>query len=203
MCPKIIDKQAKKQEILQAAMKLFAQKGVANTKMADVAEAAGIGKGTIYEYFKSKDDIFKEAFNHFMEHINAVMAKHLFKVFDPVEKLKAVIAGWVEVMKDTSIDFMEMMMDFWAEGVRQHKESCMFDLNYMYNEYRNMLVSILEEGVERGQIKSSNTKIVASILIGSIDGVMLQWFIDRKLFDLDEAAQVFTDTFLLGLQECE
>ena len=44
-----------------------------------------------------------------------------------------------------------------------------------------MLVSILEEGIERGQFKSSNTKITASILIGSIDGLMLQWFIDEQV----------------------
>ena len=201
MCPKIIDKQAKKQEILKIAMKVFAQKGVANTKMADVADAAGIGKGTIYEYFKSKEDILHEAFNYFVEHLNTVMAKHLFRIYDPIEKLKALVNGWIEVMKDTSIDFMEMMMDFWAEGVRQHQDTCLFDLNDMYNEYRIMVKAILEEGVERGQIRPINTTLVASILIGSIDGLMLQWFIDRNLFNLDEAAHVFTKTFLKGIQQ--
>ena len=120
MSPKIIDKKAKKEEILKAAIKVFAQKGVTNTKMVDIAETAGIGKGTIYEYFESKDDIFAEAFHHFMEELNAVMAKRLFRIYDPIEKLAALIKGWVEVVQFHSADFMEIMMDFWAEGVR-HK----------------------------------------------------------------------------------
>ena len=62
MSPKIIDKEAKKAEILQAAMQVFSRKGVAKTRMADIAVAAGIGKGTIYEYFRSKEEIFAAAF---------------------------------------------------------------------------------------------------------------------------------------------
>ena len=95
MCPKIVDKQLKKQEILKAAMRVFAQQGVACTKMEDVAYEAGIGKGTIYEYFKSKDDIFKDAFNHFTEQLDTVMASRLYKVYDPIEKLKALVNGWM------------------------------------------------------------------------------------------------------------
>jgi AcrR family transcriptional regulator len=60
--PKIIDKDEKKAEILRAAMQVFSQKGVAKTKMIDIAKCARVGKGTIYEYFDSKEDIFREAF---------------------------------------------------------------------------------------------------------------------------------------------
>ena len=55
--PKIVDKEAKKLDIVHAALKEFARRGVANTKMADIATAAGIGKGTIYEYFKDKNEM--------------------------------------------------------------------------------------------------------------------------------------------------
>ena len=63
MSPKYVDKEEKKRDLLKAAMRVFAQRGVVNTKMADIALAAGIGKGTIYEYFRSKEDIFAEAYH--------------------------------------------------------------------------------------------------------------------------------------------
>ena len=84
--PRSIDKQAKKQDIIKAAMKVFAQKGFANTKMADVAEMANIGKGTIYEYFKSKEEIFEFVFSHFMESMETSVARAIFKITDPVKK---------------------------------------------------------------------------------------------------------------------
>lgn len=201
MSPKLIDKEVKKQEILIAAMKVFARKGVANTKMADVAEAAGIGKGTIYEYFKSKDDIFAEAFSHFMEQMDTIMAKRLFKIHDPIEKLNAWITAWVEVVQNGSIDFMEILMDFWAEGVRHKHKTTVFDLNKMYDEYRKMLVEILEEGISKDKFRPMNTTIVASILIGAMDGLVLQWIMNRNLFQFKEASDVLKKNFIEGLKK--
>jgi len=201
MSPRLIDKEVKKQEILIAAMKVFARKGVASTKMADVAEAAGIGKGTIYEYFKSKDDIFAEAFGHFIEQVDTIMAKRLFKIHDPIEKLNAWITAWVEVLQNGSIDFMEIIMDFWAEGVRHKHKTTVCDLNKMYDEYRRMLVEILEEGISKDKFRPMNTTIVASILIGAMDGLVLQWIMDRNLFQFKEAASEFSISFIEGLKK--
>ncbi len=60
--PKIVDKEAKRKKILEASMRVFAKKGVENTKMKDIAKSAGIGKGTIYEYFNSRDEILQKSF---------------------------------------------------------------------------------------------------------------------------------------------
>lgn len=200
MAPKIVDKEAKKHEILTAAMRIFAKKGVANTTMSDVAEAAGIGKGTIYEYFKNKDDIFAEAFRHFMDVMENIMAKRLFKLQDPIEKLEEMILGWIESIQSHSFEFMEILMDFWAEGVRHKEKTTVFDLNKIYYEYRAMIVGILEDGISGGSIKKVNTKITASIIIGSIDGIMLQWILDNDVFDLNEAADVLYKTIITGLK---
>lgn len=86
--PKIIDNEARKQDIIQAAMKVFAQKGFANTKMADIADRAKIGNGTIYEYFENKDEIFEFVFTHFMESMELAVARSIFELTEPVEKFK-------------------------------------------------------------------------------------------------------------------
>ncbi len=65
--PKIVDKEAKRKDILNAAIHVFVEQGAAKTKIADIAKRANIGKGTIYEYFSSKEDIFQESMVLFME----------------------------------------------------------------------------------------------------------------------------------------
>ncbi len=67
MTPPPIDKDEKKIKILKAAMDVFAEKGFHTARMADVAEIAEIGKGTIYEYFRSKEDLFMELFTFVMK----------------------------------------------------------------------------------------------------------------------------------------
>jgi AcrR family transcriptional regulator len=200
MCPKIIDKEAKKQDILKASMKVFARKGVANTKMADIAEAASIGKGTIYEYFKSKEDIFAEAFQHFTKQMDAVLARHMFKIYDPLEKLEALISGWIEIMQNTSTEFIEIMMDFWAEGVRD-KHPTVFDMKKLYYEYRKLIVEILEEGISKGKIRPVNTTLTASILIAAMDGLILQWIMDNNVFQFNELADTLTESLIGGLKK--
>ena len=66
MSPKVVDRQKKREKILRAALKVFSDRGMTEFKMIDIATAAGIGKGTIYEYFSSKEDIIAGCFNVFM-----------------------------------------------------------------------------------------------------------------------------------------
>lgn len=193
-------KEEKKQEILTQAMKIFSRNGVKNTTMEEIAEGAGIGKGTIYEYFRSKEDIFAEAFGRYMEHLDESIAKRLYRVYDPIEKVKAVLSGFVEMMKDTHVDFIAIMVEFWAEGVQSKQRAPAFDLKKAYEDNRVMLASILQEGITAGSIRPMNASLTASLILGSIDGLMLQWFIDPNVFDLNALTDDLIDSFVQMLK---
>ena len=75
--PKIVDKQEKRKSILETAIRLFAKQGVKNTRIADIAEAARIGKGTVYGYFQSKDEIFAATFEFFIKRIEEAIGRRL------------------------------------------------------------------------------------------------------------------------------
>ena len=145
--PRVVDKTEKKQHIIRAALETFAKKGINNTKMVDIAAAAGIGKGTIYDYFRSKDAIFLEAFNHFNEEMKGEIGKRMFLLTDPKEKLITFIETSFEMWQQFS-DFAEIMFDFWAEGIRGRHEH--IDLKKIYNDYGAYLAAILNEGVPNG-----------------------------------------------------
>ena len=89
MSPKLVDKEEKKKAVLAAARTVFAKKGLASAKIEDVALEAGIGKGTVYEYFKSKDDIFFALF----EEMKRELHRRIFEAMDPSLRGKS-CTGW-------------------------------------------------------------------------------------------------------------
>lgn len=203
MSPKIIDKVEKKQEILKAAIRIFAQNGVVQTKMTDIAEAAGIGKGTIYEYFRSKEDIFAEAYNHIFLNTEHRIAEVLESPIQPEEKLRNFMSVTMEelLVKDRG-EFAGIMMSFWSEGIRNKNEKIMeiIDLKKIYSDFRIMIVSILEEGMKKGQFRQMDTRITASVIIGAMDGILLQYIMDRNLFSPEKAIEALLDSLLRGIK---
>ena len=123
MTPKIVDKEEKRNKILESAIRVFAKFGLPNTKMVQIAEAAGIGKGTIYEYFKSKEELAVAAFNVVMKEAQVQIAKRISKIEVPVEKLRTYILCWLDIMHEEFLDYADIMLDIWAEGVRLHQGS--------------------------------------------------------------------------------
>jgi len=140
MCPKFVDKSARKNEILTSVMGIIAKKGYAHIKMADIAMEADIGKGTLYEYFDSKEELFTSAFDKFRKDIGTAQTKKLRKVSGAAEKLKALILAWADLLSHTSFDYFELITDFWSEGIRQ-KQTAIEDrpgilIEQAYREYR-------------------------------------------------------------------
>ncbi len=203
MAPKIVDKQAKKLEIVKAAMRVFAQRGVVKTKMADIAEAAGIGKGTVYEYFRSKEDIFAETyrlvFEGTTEKVSAVLASGL----DPETKLRQLMTITAEGFLGDGGDFAGIMMSFWSEGVRNKDDRIIdiINLEQIYADYRAMISGIIEEGVRDGEFRATNTFMTASVLIGAMDGILLQCIMDPNVFTPAEAVEALLDSYLNGIKK--
>ncbi len=200
---KIVDKEAKRQKILLAALRVIAKKGLASTRMSDIAEAADVGKGTLYEYFRSKEEMMHEGFLLIFEKAEEVLARKLFKVTDPAEKIHVILVGFVEALEQFPLDFMEIMFDVWAEGVRsvKAKETTVFDMRRLYADYRNLLVSILTEGVHQGRFrKNLNPLLTASAILGSWDGLMLQWVLDHSVFNFKEAVETMYQAYMTGIR---
>ena len=203
MSPKIVNKEEKKQEILKAAMRMFAQNGVVNTKMTDIAAAAGIGKGTIYEYFRSKEDIFADAYGHIFLETEKRIGNVLESRISPEEKLRKLMNVTIEeFLVGDGGEFAGIMMSFWSEGVRNKNERIMeiIDLKKIYSEYRIMISGILEEGISRGQFRDMDTHVAASVIIGAMDGILLQYIMDRNVFSPEKAIEVLLDSFLRGIR---
>jgi TetR/AcrR family fatty acid metabolism transcriptional regulator len=86
----------KYEAILRAAIKVFAGSGFFNSKVADVAREAGVADGTVYLYFKNKDDILASIFNQYMDEALAAGRARLAELNDPIEKLRRIVHAHLE-----------------------------------------------------------------------------------------------------------
>lgn len=201
MSPKIIDKDSKRFEILMAAMQVFARKGVAGSKMTDIAETAGIGKGTVYEYFTSKEEIFALAFQYFFQDIQQKIQETFKKTEDPIEKLKLVIEVSLHEFLESSPDLAGIMMEFWAEGVRNKDKNILatMDIKGIYQMYRKLLAGVIQEGIDRKIFRQTDVMALAAVLIAAFDGIFLQWIMEPGIIELRKVSTVLLDSFLHGM----
>jgi TetR/AcrR family fatty acid metabolism transcriptional regulator len=201
--PKLIDKDQKQLQIMYAALQVFAQKGIGNTRMIEIAEKAGIGKGTIYEYFRSKDEIFLAAFRYHLTEYNKNLEVLLNDKDDPRDKLRILIKHTLPDFINHSGEFAGIMMDIWAEGIRNKNEKILeaINLKQIYAQYRTQIISILKQGIEQHMFKPIDTQALAALIIGALDGVMLQWIVDRNKINIHTVSEVLLETVLSFLQK--
>jgi len=195
-----VDKKEKKEKILNAAVHVFSKKGLKDTKISDISEEAGIGKGTVYEYFKSKDEVFTATFDFFIKKFEEIISLRLFRIHDPLEKIQAYFSAWTEILEGDYLEYLGIILDFWAHGIRQKDNTWIIDLNKLYSENIIILDSLLSECVSKGVIKPVNTKVIASIMLGALDGLLIQWIMNRDLFNMREATELLVETMINGLK---
>src|SRR6476469_365055 len=132
----------KRQAILRAAVKVFAQKGYFNSKVSDIAGEAGIADGTVYLYFKSKDEILHSIFDHAMEVFIAEGKRELSQLEKPEDKLSRIAELHLELRG--SIKFMQ---EFSAAG---------------FADYLDIIRKTIEEGQRSGAFRSDIKPIIAA-----------------------------------------
>ena len=196
MAPTFVDKGRKKAHIAEAALRVFARDGTGKTKMADVAKEAGIGKGTVYEYFPSKDALFQYTTHVFIEQFYQDLGRQLFMLTDPYEKVVAIVRTSLNMFAEVGEE-ARFMMEIWAEGIRSGTE--FIDLNEMYDQYRTMLSTVLDDGIRQGVFRPHNSVVVASIIIGALDGLFLQIILGDHAYLGETAADEMISLVMNGI----
>ncbi|HLG13788.1 MAG TPA: TetR/AcrR family transcriptional regulator [Blastocatellia bacterium] len=185
----------KYEAILRAAIKAFARSGFFNSKVADVAREAGVADGTVYLYFKNKDDILVSIFNHVMDEALERGRASLAEIDDPVEKIKRIVYAHLDRLgRDRQLAIV-----FQVELRSSTKFMEQFSATKV-TEYLDLISSVMEEGQARQVFRRGmNTKIAAKILFGALDEMATNWVLSRKRYDLVSTADAVIDVFLNGI----
>ncbi len=147
---KIVDKEQKKQAIALACKDLVLTKGLHELTVSQMAEAANIGKGTIYEYFNNKEEIVFELARILIEEHISKLQKQISKKQNTREKIKAFSAFFYD---ESQSELREIYKQFIALTLLHPKKEILEFNAKSIQQYHSWLISILEEGVEKKELK--------------------------------------------------
>jgi AcrR family transcriptional regulator len=203
MSPRIVDKEQRKKEIACVALDLFAENGFEATSISRVAQAAGIGKGTIYEYFRSKEELILQVIMVWAEGIEQ-QSFHLFHDTSDVSKrLKGFVHALMEsfISDKRAVKFMVSMMQMFLMEPEVFQQ---YDLvRKTWGSMRRTLIDILLTGVSQGDFRPEIAKDAEKIvinLLAYLDGIALHYFMSRNYFELMEQVDFYLDHLLQNLQ---
>ena len=192
---------AKAEAIIRAAIHIFARDGLEKGKIADIAKEAGIGKGTVYEYFNSKDEIFHGILHTIISDM-VDASKTLYSMdLSPYDKLRTFLRMNTEMIFEME-DTMLIMTEIWAQSARaiRHGEHPSGTVPEGYGMLKTMVVNILKAGVMAHEFREMNYDGVATLALAFIDGFIWQYMLtdDRDAFD--RALMEGIQSFMKGLE---
>jgi AcrR family transcriptional regulator len=199
MTPIIVDKELKRQHIMGSALNMFLRKGYQETKIKDIAEEAGIGKGTIYEYFDSKEDLGVQLYEWINIIAETQMINELSVIDDPLERLRV----YVLYIMDTHIrfsNFHNFVFGLWADVTRKRMEMDESDeLDKALHESMSSLRSVLRYGMEKGVLRVVDIDETAILLFSAIDGICLHIEIGLREYTTEELSWKIVDLLMAGI----
>jgi TetR/AcrR family fatty acid metabolism transcriptional regulator len=189
-------KDDKRQRILDAATKVFAKKGYFAARVSDVAKKAGIAGGTIYLYFRNKEDILVSLFDDVMkEHIERGR-EELHGLAGAGAKLHAIAARHLRLLGQNE----DLAVVFQVELRQSTKFMERFTASW-FHDYLQLLNDVIAEGQRDGTLRADvPRKLVVKALFGALDEMVTSWILGRKDYDLGELAAPVVDLFLRGAQ---
>lgn len=192
---------AKADAIIRAAIQIFARDGLDKGKIADIAIVAGIGKGTVYEYFNSKDAIFHAIVDTLMGDMVAASEKLYSMDLSPYDKLRTFIRMNTELVFEMG-DAVLIMTEIWAQGARaiRRGEHQSTQLTAGYEQMRTLVVNILKAGVEAQEFREMNYTGVATLCLAFIDGFVWQFMLNDDMDAFNDALRDGIDSFMKGLK---
>jgi TetR/AcrR family fatty acid metabolism transcriptional regulator len=192
----MVSKESKRDHIMEAAIQVLSRKGYHNTKMEEIAIAAGIGKGTIYEYFSSKlqllQDILERSFHLYDHSINADINNSL----TVEQKIRALMEGHLRFCQENK-DLTRILF-FDTETLDNELRDWAWQKRQLQEEH---MQALLAAAMSKGEIRSVDTKMLAIVISGIFSSFWVPVIIEGWDIDAAEAAQLVTDIIMHGIKK--
>jgi len=181
--------------ILEAAIKVFARQGFYQSTVAQIAREAGVADGTIYLYFKNKDDILVQFFNYRTKQVFDRFRAAVNQSDNSQDKLRSLIRRHLtEFQRDRN------MAVVYQVETHQNSRLAEAQIREMSQMYQDLVSEIVETGQQEGSIrKDLYVGLVKRFILGAVDEVINTWLHSDKNYDLVSMADPLVDLFVRGI----
>jgi len=185
----------KPQQIIEAAVRVFARRGYYNSRVSDIAREAGIAAGTIYLYFKTKDDILVTLFRDKMAEFVDALRKAIANEPDAASKVRRLV--WLHFSRlEEDPELAEVLQVELRQGQKFFRGASGQEIG----AYFALIASVLEEGVSEGRFRSGvSVKVATKMLFGAMDQMATSWVLGKRGYRLVATASAVADIFLQGV----
>ena len=185
----------KPQQIIDAAVRVFARTGFFNSRVSDIAREAGIASGTIYLYFKTKDEILVTLFREKMAGFVSTLRKEIAGEPDAPAKLRRLVRLHFETLQARP-ELAEVVQLELRQGQKFFRGASAQEIS----AYFDLIGSVLEEGVAAGVFRRElPVKIATKMLFGAMDQLTTSWVLGKRGYRLADAAEPIANIFLRGV----
>jgi len=184
----------KRDAILRAAIDTFAERGYFNAQVADVARAAGVAAGTVYLYFKSKDDLLISIFERSMRDGLSRGRESVADLDDPPERLRRLARGHLARLGNDR----NLAVVFQVE-LRQSTKFMERFSSTLLRDYLGLIREAIADGQRQGLFRTDiKPTSAAKMLFGALDEMATNWILSKRRYSLEAEADEVVDFFLNG-----
>ncbi|WP_100331779.1 TetR/AcrR family transcriptional regulator [Bacillus xiapuensis] len=181
-------------QIIDAAVVTIAENGYHQAQVAKIAKQAGVADGTIYLYFKNKEDLlislFREKMGHFIEKIQEAIAGKS----TAAEKLLVLVESHFKMLSEDPHLAVVTQLE-----LRQSNKELRLKINEVLKDYLQLLDEILKEGINKGEFRASlNVLLARQMVFGTMDETVTTWVMNDQKYDLVALAPGVSDMLLNG-----
>jgi len=204
MSPKIVDKNIRKKIISNSAMELFANNGIQNTTINQIADHCGMGKGTLYEYYKSKDDILLDIFNIIVDDAERYIIDELDSANSYTETLKALLIGYIKFInslpKNSVIVIFAFQIETFLKKDSPHLKDILQKKEEKRKSYEQYIIEALEMMKDSGEFVNFDTTEFIKVYYNYISGLAMNLLFmpeDDHIKNID----FFIDSLINGIKK--
>jgi TetR/AcrR family fatty acid metabolism transcriptional regulator len=190
-----VEKIDKRDALLRAAIETFAARGFFNAQVADVARTAGVAAGTVYLYFRGKDDLLISIFEKTMKEAIAAGRESIARHTDPLAQLRTIARLHLDRMSRDR----DLAVVFQVELRQSTKFMERFSATHL-REYLGIIRDVIARGQSMGIFrKNLNPTLAAKLLFGMLDEMATNWILSRRKYSLIADADAIVDLFVRGV----
>jgi len=188
------DPEIRRRQILNATVALFAEHGYQETNIQDVADSINLAKGTIYIYFKTKEELFLAAVEYAIERLAESIDNLVVQYDEPIDKIKAFIRAFL-LFIDEKRHLASMIVQEGAK-FKSHAEQTYYRV---YKENTPRLENIIQNGVEKGDFRDQDPVVTTEILANLLSGTMYAYVVGSRDGKASDNIEYLTKFLMTGM----